>query len=170
MQAARFDRGEIQLKREVVDVHQLILNAVNHVRLQVQQRDGQINRDLLAEEFMLRVDKVHIANVIYNLLDNANKYSLEAPIISVKTRNEKDIFIISVKDRGQGISKAEQAQIFDRFYRVSTGNLHEVKGFGLGLSYVREIVEAHGGRVSVSSVLGKGSTFEIILPLAKSGV
>ncbi|MCB0847031.1 MAG: ATP-binding protein, partial [Bacteroidetes bacterium] len=125
-----------------------------------------LNLYLDAKNYELEVDKVHITNVIYNLLDNADKYSPEAPVISVSTENLGNRLVIRVSDQGMGISKADQQQIFARFYRVSTGNLHDVKGFGLGLSYVKEIVEAHQGSVSVSSIPGKGSTFEIIFPLA----
>ena len=104
--------------------------------------------------------------MIHNLLDNALKYGGETPLIQVRTFNQGDAFVLEVEDNGQGISKADQTRIFDRFYRVSTGNLHEVKGFGLGLSYVKETVEAHGGEVSIQSSLGKGSIFRIQLPLA----
>ncbi|MEZ4847854.1 MAG: HAMP domain-containing sensor histidine kinase [Bacteroidia bacterium] len=166
LQAARFDRKEIQLKQEKVDIHQLIQKATQNVLLQVHKREGELNLYLDAKNYELEVDKVHITNVIYNLLDNADKYSPEAPVISVSTENLGNRLIIRVSDQGMGISKADQQQIFARFYRVSTGNLHDVKGFGLGLSYVKEIVEAHQGSVSVSSIPGKGSTFEIIFPLA----
>ena len=110
-------------------------------------------------------DEVHITNVVSNLLDNAIKYCTKVPEISVYTRNKGQEIIISVIDNGIGIAAKEQKLIFERFYRVSTGNLHDVKGFGLGLSYVKTIVEAHGGRIEVESAEGKGSRFDIILPL-----
>ena len=165
LQAARFDRKEIQLRKEKVDIHQLIEKATQNIQLQIQKRDGELTMNLNAENHNLEVDKVHITNVVYNLLDNANKYSPEAPVISISTLSQGNKLTIKVSDQGTGISKADQQQIFTRFYRVSTGNLHDVKGFGLGLSYVKEIVEAHGGSVSVNSIPGKGSTFEIQFPL-----
>ncbi|MDX2246190.1 MAG: HAMP domain-containing sensor histidine kinase [Bacteroidia bacterium] len=166
LQAARFDRGEIHLKPETMDIHEVILQAVNNIRLQVQNREGKIYTNLLAQNYLITADKVHIANVIYNLLDNAAKYSPDSPMITVTTKNQGNRLLIRVKDKGKGIAKADQQRIFERFYRVSTGDLHEVKGFGLGLSYVKEIVEAHDGNVSVESALGKGSTFQVILPLS----
>lgn len=166
LQAARFDRGEIQIKPEQMDIHETILQAVNNIRLQIQSREGKIYTNLLAQNYSIMADKVHIANVIYNLLDNAVKYSPESPMITVTTKNQGNRLLIRVKDKGKGIAKADQQRIFTRFYRVSTGDLHEVKGFGLGLSYVKEIAEVHGGNVSVESALGKGSTFQISIPLS----
>lgn len=166
LQAARFDRGEIHIKPEQMDIHETILQAVNNIRLQIQSREGKIYTNLLAQNYTLLADKVHLANVIYNLLDNAVKYSPEPPMITVTTKNKGNQLLIRVKDKGKGIAKADQQRIFTRFYRVSTGDLHEVKGFGLGLSYVKEIAEAHGGNVSVESAPGKGSTFQISLPLS----
>jgi signal transduction histidine kinase len=165
LQAARFQRKEIKLQREEVEVHELIQKAVRHLELPIQQREGRLGLQLDAQQSRLKADPHHLANMLNNLLDNANKYSPERPQIDVCTRNEGEELVIQVVDQGPGISKADQTRIFDRFYRVSTGDLHEVKGFGLGLSYVREMAEAHGGSISVLSSLGKGSTFEIRLPL-----
>lgn len=165
LQAARFDREEIELRRDEVDIHDLAIKAANNIRLQVEKRDGQLVMDLQAESFLLQADRVHMSNIIYNLLDNANKYSPETPNIKLSTKNEGKQLIIRVEDKGIGINKADQNQIFTRFFRVSTGNLHDVKGFGLGLSYVKEIVEAHAGVVSVKSQPGKGSIFEVRLPI-----
>ncbi|MEL6253589.1 MAG: HAMP domain-containing sensor histidine kinase [Bacteroidota bacterium] len=166
LQAAKFEKQEIQLRREEVDVHALISSAVQHTRLQVLERQGNLEMDLSATKSVLEADRVHIGNILYNLLDNANKYSPESPNIEVKTENRDGHLLIHVKDEGLGISKADLQHIFTRFYRVSTGNLHDVKGFGLGLSYVKDIVEAHHGKISVQSTLGKGSIFSIALPLA----
>ena len=165
LQAARFDRKEIILKKEAVDMHQLIQKAAQNIALQVSQRDGQLLMNLDATVHELYGDRVHLTNIIYNLLDNANKYSPEEPDINLSTFNEGDKFVIRVSDKGQGINKADLPHIFTRFYRVSTGDLHDVKGFGLGLSYVKDIVEAHGGTISVQSTPGKGSTFEVSLPM-----
>ena len=164
LQAARFDRREVALKREVVDLHQLIREAAATFRLQIEERAGHIDLALEAPISQLWGDAEHLRNVLHNLLDNANKYSPDHPQITVRTQAGENGLEIRVTDQGLGISKADQADIFTRFYRVSTGNLHEVKGFGLGLSYVKEVVEAHGGQVSVESALGKGSTFILRLP------
>ncbi len=164
--AAQEQRGEVRLKKIPLDLHVLIHRAAEHTRLQVGERGGTLTLDLQATKFEVPVDKVHISNVLYNLLDNANKYSPDHPHITIRTYNQRGQFFLSVQDEGQGISKADQQRIFQRFYRVSTGDLHEVKGFGLGLSYVKAIVEAHGGHIAVYSTLGKGSSFEIALPLA----
>ena len=118
----------------------------------------------LARTVEVLADEVHITNVISNLVDNAIKYCTKAPEISIYTRNKDKDIIISVIDNGIGIAKKDQKLVFERFYRVSTGNLHDVKGFGLGLSYVKKIVEAHGGRVELESSPGKGSCFSVIFP------
>lgn len=165
LQAAKFEKQEMHLRKEDLNIHELIGSAVEHTKLQVIGRQGKLDMDLSAEYHNIYADKVHLSNIFYNLLDNANKYSPEAPQIEVKTENKDGNLWIHVKDQGLGISKADLQQIFTRFYRVSTGNLHDVKGFGLGLSYVKDIIEAHGGKISVQSVLGKGSTFSISLPL-----
>ena len=166
LQAARFDRNEIDLKKERVNLHELISRAAEHVLLQVQDRAGKLTMELNAVSHELMADRVHLTNIIYNLLDNANKYSPEAPMIKVATSNTDHQVRVTISDKGKGISKADQQRIFTRFYRASTGNLHDVKGFGLGLSYVKETVEAHNGSISVSSKPGKGSTFEVTLPLS----
>lgn len=166
LQAARFQRKEIVLNHDDVDVHQLIEKIVRSIGLQVQQRNGSVHVQLDASDYHLEADQEHLTNMIHNLLDNAMKYSPEEPYIQIETYNAEGFFVLKVTDRGLGISKADQSRIFDRFFRVSTGNLHEIKGFGLGLSYVQEMAEAHGGEVSVQSVLGKGSTFAIKLPIS----
>ncbi|MCI4670844.1 MAG: HAMP domain-containing histidine kinase [Bacteroidia bacterium] len=163
--AARLDRKEMELKVVEVDMHEVISTAVRNIELQVKNRGGVLQMDCSADAFRVEGDAVHLSNVIYNLLDNANKYSPETPSIKIKTYNQDNYFIVEVEDKGIGISKQDLQQIFTRFYRVSTGNLHEVKGFGLGLSYVKDITEAHGGEVDVRSVLGKGSIFTLALPL-----
>lgn len=165
LQAAKFEKQEIQLRKEDIDVHTLISMAVEHTELQVRERAGILKMDLSAELHNLYADKVHLSNIFYNLLDNANKYSPEAPNINIRTENQDGRLWIHVQDEGLGISRVELQHIFTRFYRVSTGNLHDVKGFGLGLSYVKDIVEAHGGEIKVLSTPGKGSIFSISLPL-----
>jgi two-component system phosphate regulon sensor histidine kinase PhoR len=135
------------------------------VSLQVEKKGGKIELIAEADQAMIIADRVHITNIIFNLLDNANKYTPWAPMISIKTKNIADGLLISVKDNGVGISKSNQKKVFDRLYRVPTGNVHNVKGFGLGLSYVKSVVEKHNGKITIDSELKKGSTFSIYLPL-----
>jgi len=165
LQMAQIDKKDFDLKLSDVDMHEVIRQAVDHLTLQIQKREGQIRADLDAQQAILQGDQTHLSNAIYNLLDNANKYSNEAPEIHISTINRNGGIEIIVKDKGIGISKENQKHIFDKFYRVHTGNLHDVKGFGLGLSYVKSIATAHQGIIEVSSEPGKGSQFSLYLPL-----
>ena len=167
LQSATLEKGEILLKMEEVDIHEVIEEAINNIKLQVEKKGGRIIKKLKAENNIIHADKVHITNVIFNLLDNANKYSRETPEIVVATENSYSGLLISVKDNGPGISKSNQKRIFEKLYRIPTGNIHNVKGFGLGLSYVKTIVEKHGGRITLESELNKGSKFIIYLPVDK---
>lgn len=164
LQAAVIDRGEVQLNLAPVAVHDVLQQVLQTVALQIESRGGVIECDLEATNDIIEADRVHLANVIINLLDNANKYSPELPVIRLATRNELNGVVISVEDNGIGMSREAQKKIFEKFYRVSTGNLHDVKGFGLGLSYVKAMVEAHGGSISVRSELRHGSHFELYFP------
>ena len=168
LRMAQIDKGELQLKKEVTDMHDVIQNAINKVQLQVEQRGGKTTLQLDAAEHTVLVDGNHLLNVVINLLDNAIKYSNEAPEIAIKTKGENGQFILQVKDNGIGMNKETLRQIFITFYRAQTGNVHDVKGFGLGLSYVKAIVDAHGGTVSADSELKQGSTFTLTLPLYQS--
>jgi anti-sigma regulatory factor (Ser/Thr protein kinase) len=167
LQAAIFAKGKIPLKIRRLDIHELINNVVKNFIIQVKNRNGQIIKNLDAEYSIVNVDEVHFANVLLNLLDNAIKYSKEKPNIVVSTRNKKKSIAIIVEDNGIGISKDQQKRIFEQFYRIPTGNVHNVKGFGLGLSYVKNIVEEHNGKISLESTLNEGTTFEITIPVAK---
>jgi two-component system phosphate regulon sensor histidine kinase PhoR len=164
LQTAVLDKGDFKLKRSEFDLHEVINSAIEKVQLQVEQKDGRLHAFLGAENSTLFADKVHITNIVYNLLDNALKYSKENPEISIATENMQEGILLSVKDNGIGISKENQKKVFEQFYRVSSGNVHNVRGFGLGLSYVKAIVQKHGGHISVDSELGKGSTFRVYLP------
>lgn len=166
LQAAVIDRGDVQLNLAPVDVHEVLEQALHTVALQVESRGGTIECRFGAENNVIEADRVHLANVIINLLDNANKYSPEQPFIRLTTRNEHNGIVISVEDNGIGMSREAQKKIFEKFYRVSTGNLHDVKGFGLGLSYVKAMVDAHGGSIGVRSELRHGSHFDLYFPYA----
>lgn len=167
LQMAVFDKGKISLKIRQLDIHELINNVVKNFIIQVRNRNGQIIKNLDAEYSLVNVDEVHLSNVLLNLLDNAIKYSKGQPHIEVSTLNRKKGILIRVKDNGIGISKVNQKRIFEKFFRVSTGNIHNVKGFGLGLSYVKKIVEEHGGKISLESEVNVGTKFDIWIPVIK---
>lgn len=168
LQTAILDKGEFKLKFQEVDVHYVIEQAISNIRLQVEKREGSVITKLNAATSIIQADKVHLTNVVYNLLDNALKYSEEKPIIEVITETKEKGICFSVKDSGIGISKENQKKIFETLYRVPTGNIHNVKGFGLGLSYVKAIVEKHKGTIEVDSEPGKGSVFTVYLPYQQS--
>ncbi len=168
LQMAIFDRGKIRLKIKELDIHRLIRNVVSNFAMQVDNKNGTIDLHLDAETSTLSVDEVHFTNIISNLLDNAIKYCNTKPEIVIRTEISGKKIIISVEDNGVGIRKEELKHIFERFYRVPTGNIHNVKGFGLGLSYVKKIVEEHGGTIVVDSQLQKGTRFSISLPINSS--
>ena len=163
---ARIEKEDIGLKKENADVHELIKEAVKNTSLTLHEKKGTITLDLKAETSVASVDKLHFTNVIYNLLDNAIKYTQRAPQIIIRTKIVNNSILLEVQDNGIGIDDAEQRKIFHRFYRVSTGNLHDVKGFGLGLNYVKLIMEAHKGKISVASLPNNGSTFKLVVPIA----
>lgn len=166
LQAATLDKGELKLKIQETDVHQVIKDVLQSLNLQIQNKHGEAVTELNAQRYSLFADRLHIGNIIYNLVDNALKYCNEAPRIVISTASDKDGLTISVKDNGIGIKKDDQKKIFDTFYRVPTGNIHNVKGFGLGLSYVKAVVEKHGGHIEVNSEINKGSTFVVYLPFS----
>jgi two-component system phosphate regulon sensor histidine kinase PhoR len=154
----------LKLKKEELDLHGTIASVIENIKIQVQSKSGVIIDKLEASQHIIMADKVHLTNLIYNLLDNANKYTPNSPEIIVKTENYKEGIILTIKDNGVGIRRENITKIFDKFYRVPTGNVHNVKGFGLGLNYVKAITEKHGGEISVDSDYGKGTSFKIYLP------
>lgn len=164
LQTAILEKGQLNLRKENFNLHDVISDVIHKIAIQVEIRDGSITTAFRAKNPEILADKVHITNVINNLLDNANKYTPKRPQIIVSTENQQNGILVSITDNGTGISKTNQKKIFDKLFRVSTGDVHNVKGFGLGLSYVKFIVEKHSGRVSVESEPGKGSTFMIWLP------
>ncbi len=166
LQMARIDRNEIKLNKEELDLHSLINDAVEKISLQVEHKRGETKTILNADRSNIYADETHMLNVLLNLLENAIKYSKEAPSIMVRTESFKNYIQLYVKDRGVGMKKEAIKHIFDKFYRVPTGNVHDVKGYGLGLPYVKSIIEEHGGSINVESEPGKGSNFIIKLPLS----
>lgn len=169
LQIARLDREDFKLNISEVDVHQSISKAIRNIQIQVEKRGGVLNTELNAEQTCIHADEIHLTNVIINLLDNANKYSPENPEITIKTQSNARGVKVMISDKGQGISKEVINKVFDKFYRVPTGNIHDVKGFGLGLSYVKTMVDAHQGEIQVKSEPTKGSTFTLFFPyIAKS--
>jgi len=164
LQTAQMEREEIVLKKKKVNMHELIQQVIEMNQPMLMAKNGVIHTAFSEQPGDLLIDEVHMSNVINNLIDNAVKYSAEAPEITIETKAIDSVFVILVTDKGIGMKKEVLTQVFEPFYRVPTGNVHNVKGFGLGLSYVKKIVEAHGGTVQVKSQLGKGSTFEITIP------
>ncbi len=165
LQSARLEKDKIALNKEQVDVHEIISEIMKNIQLQVENKGGKIVTQLNAEKHIFQADKVHFTNVLFNLLDNAGKYTPKNPEIVIKTENSYSGIIITIKDNGIGISKSNQKKVFEKLYRVPTGNIHNVKGFGLGLSYVKAIVEAHGGKITLDSELNKGTKVIITLPV-----
>ncbi|MEN0004837.1 MAG: HAMP domain-containing sensor histidine kinase [Bacteroidota bacterium] len=164
LQMALIDKRDFSLKLTSVNLHEVIDRAVENIELQVDKKKGTVTTMQSATNPMVEGDMTHISNMINNLLDNANKYSPEQPEISVHTRNVPNGVEVIIKDKGIGMSKEARKNIFDKFYRVHTGNLHDVKGFGLGLSYVKAMITAHKGQIDVKSELGKGSSFILFFP------
>jgi two-component system, OmpR family, phosphate regulon sensor histidine kinase PhoR len=164
LQLAMLDKGEINLKKETINIEQLIKESVEVFRISTEQNGGTITTSFDMKENNLLADKVHVTNIIHNLLDNASKYSPDSPTIDVKAFTLNNGISVSITDNGKGINKEQQKLIFDKFYRVPTGSVHDVKGFGLGLYYVKQIINQHGGKISVESEINKGSKFTFWLP------
>lgn len=167
LQTAVIEKGQLKMKREQINLHEVITDVIKNIRIQVEIKDGIIRKQCRAENPVLMGDKVHLTNLVYNLLDNANKYSPRKPVITVRTENTSNGILMTIEDRGIGISKSEQKKIFDKLYRVPTGNIQDVRGFGLGLSYVKAIVEEHRGRIGIDSEINKGTTFRVFLPFSE---
>jgi two-component system phosphate regulon sensor histidine kinase PhoR len=167
LQTAVIEKGQLKMKRERIDLHEIITDVIKNIRIQVEIKDGIIRKQCKATNPVLLGDKVHLTNLVYNLLDNANKYSPRKPVITVRTENTSNGILLTIEDHGIGISKGEQKKIFDKLYRVPMGNIQDVRGFGLGLSYVKAIVEEHHGRISVESEINKGTIFKVFLPFTE---
>ncbi len=162
---ARLEKNELKMENTEVDMNELILLVLDSMSLQLQKRNALVNVHTEAENALVYGDELHLSNVLYNLIDNANKYSVQAPEITITTKNTGKNLIIEVSDKGIGMTKEQSKRVFDQFYRVPTGNLHDVKGFGLGLNYVQDIIRQLNGSIKVQSEKDRGTTFEICLPL-----
>ena len=165
LQMSLLEKDKFKVNLSEFDIHELINKAIKNSRILISQNKGKLNVELQAENPFALVDETHFLNIIHNLLDNAIKYSKDKIRIELTTKNQNGSIIISIKDNGIGIKKEDLVRIFDKFYRVSTGNIHNVKGFGLGLSYVKAIVHEFNGTINASSEIGKGSNFEIKIPV-----
>jgi signal transduction histidine kinase len=167
LQMAQIDKGELKFNLEICDLNELVENAISSMQLTVEQRNGVITFNKMKETPLVKGDPNHLSNVFINILDNANKYTIENPVIAVSSYAVPGGYCVEIADNGIGMSKDVVKRIFDNFYRATSGNIHDVKGFGLGLSYVKAIVDDHGGTIQVSSEPGKGSNFKVILPEIK---
>ena len=168
LKMSTYERDDLRLHKEECDSSECIENVCKNFAVQLQQSNGVLTKKLEAENPVVEVDRVHFNNVVYNLLDNAVKYSGTDPRVTVSTYNENNYLVVEVADRGKGIAKQHQHKIFDKFYRVPSGDLHNVKGHGLGLSYVRKIMEAHRGTVQLESKPREGSRFKLYFPVMET--
>jgi len=164
LNTALIENGEYSLEKSEIDINSLIENLVNRNKLRLETTNGEIILELLAEDHQIFADQHHITNILNNIIDNAIKYSSHKPLIKISSVNEGEGISISISDNGIGIDKHQQKKIFDTFYRVPTGNIQDVRGYGIGLSYVKKLVEAHGGTITVESKLNKGTIFNLFLP------
>lgn len=166
LQAAVSERQDLQLDKKAHHIHEIINQVIYNQQLPLKEKNGVIHTHFNADNDVVQVDEIHFSNLISNLIDNAIKYSENNTVIHITTNREKKHFIIKVEDNGIGMSKETVKRIFEKFYRAHTGNLHNVKGFGLGMNYVKSVIDAHKGKIKVESILGKGSTFIIEVPLS----
>jgi two-component system phosphate regulon sensor histidine kinase PhoR len=166
LNVARIERNDFKLEKKPLDVNEMINIVIDSMALKLQKHNAVLTLQLDAKNAIVLADELHFSNLIYNLIDNAIKYSPAEPEISISTANRGYQIVINVADKGIGMSRDQQTKIFEQFYRIPTGNLHDVKGFGLGLSYVNTIVKRLNGVISVRSEKDKGSDFELKFPLA----
>ena len=165
---AKLEKEDLKIERTDVHLNEVVDDVLESMHLQLEKVNGSLTKELFAAKDLVIGDELHLSNVMFNLVDNAIKYSLAAPEIAIKSYNTNDKIIISVSDKGMGMTKEQQEKIFDQFYRIPTGNVHNVKGFGLGLSYVNDIIKRLDGKITVKSEKDKGTTFEVIMPLKRN--
>ncbi len=166
LQAALLDKQELKLDMQKVHAHELLEKALNNHQLQLHDRQGKVEMLLNANDDVIEADESHFTNLLSNLIDNAIKYSKENLLLKISTHSTNKNLIIKIEDNGIGMNKETAKRIFEKFYRAHTGNVHNVKGFGLGMSYVKTVIDVHKGKIKVDSTLGKGSCFTIEVPLA----
>jgi two-component system, OmpR family, phosphate regulon sensor histidine kinase PhoR len=171
LQTSLFENKKMSLKHDDLDLNTMADDVASTFALKIEEKGGTITTDLRAENPVITGDEVHITNVLFNLMENAVKYRREdEPLhITVSTENRHDNVVVTIADNGIGIKKENLKKIFEKFYRVHSGNKHDVKGFGLGLAYVRNIVQLHHGHIHAESELGKGTRFIIVLPTVPAG-
>ena len=165
LRISKLEKKELDISKESVNIQEVIEDAIEHVNLILEDRQGTIGKHFVAERTTVLLNEVHFINVIVNILENAIKYSPNIPKIDIFTENVKEYIVIKIKDNGIGMSKIAQKRVFEKFYREHTGDVHDVKGHGLGLAYVKKIIDDHNGQIYVESEKGKGSTFIIKIPL-----
>jgi two-component system phosphate regulon sensor histidine kinase PhoR len=158
------ERSKEPLQKTTLDIHQVIQGAISHIQLILKDKSGVLNARLKAENCTVLGNKNHLTNIVVNLLDNAVKYSDKSPKVEIETLNEDNEFILKVKDNGIGMTPAVQKKVFDKFYRAASGDIHNVKGHGLGLAYVKKIVDLHKGQIYLESKNGIGTTFTLKIP------
>jgi two-component system phosphate regulon sensor histidine kinase PhoR len=170
LKASQLEKQEVDLNKKPVHVHEVIHDVVDNFVLQLEDKQGKVELQLNATNDLIEADEVHLSNLVNNLVDNAVKYAKEntPPVIKLTTHSNGKNFTMRIEDNGIGMNRDTVKRVFERFYRAHTGNVHNVKGFGLGLSYVKTLVEAHDGDIKAESTLGKGSTFTVDLPLKKN--
>jgi two-component system, OmpR family, phosphate regulon sensor histidine kinase PhoR len=168
LQAALMEKQELELRKEETHLHEMLDQVLDNYQLQLQNKNGQVNKLYNAKNDLAAVDPVHFGNLLSNLVDNAIKYSKETIELKISTHSTNKQLIIRIEDNGIGMSKETVKRVFEKFYRAHTGNLHNVKGFGLGMSYVKTVIDAHKGKIRVESTVGKGSAFTIEIPLSLS--
>lgn len=164
LQVAKLDRADLQLRRERVDMHELLQHIITSMQPQFNDKDVTLSTTFMATRCSINADVHHISNAFINVIDNAMKYTESKPVITITTRQSGHFILIQVSDNGIGIAPEYQSKIFHKFFRVPTGNVHNVKGFGLGLSYVKQVIESHKGKISVTSQINEGTTLSIYLP------
>ncbi|HBK83458.1 MAG TPA: two-component sensor histidine kinase, partial [Flavobacterium sp.] len=165
LRISKLEKKELDIKKTPSDIHEIIEDSIEHISLIIEDKQGKISTNLLATRTTALLNDSHFTNVIVNILDNAIKYTNEKPIIHISTENLRDFIIIKIKDNGIGMSKIAQKRVFEKFYREHTGDVHNVKGHGLGLAYVKQIIDDHNGYIFVDSEKSKGSTFTIKMPI-----